>query len=161
MSRDWEKELAKIDRQLESLPEEVPPNTRPAGGAPSGARGPAPAVGRIAAGPPAAAAAPAGRSGVVGVVLRLLLALGVAVAVMFWPYDARCGVGLAGYLGAVAGVVLAGGWSAVWTWRHRAGRAHVLSIAVVAWGLALAAAEVLPRVGYAKADPARALWVCE
>ena len=45
---------------------------------------------------------------------------------LFWPYGSRCGAGLAGYLGAVAVVIAGGVWSAVWTWRHRAGRAHTL-----------------------------------
>ncbi|HET9235592.1 MAG TPA: hypothetical protein VFP10_15835, partial [Candidatus Eisenbacteria bacterium] len=58
--------------------------------------------------------------------------------------------GLAGYLVAVAAVAGAGIWSAVWTWRHRAARAHTLSILLIAWGLLLGAGEVLPRIGYAK-----------
>lgn len=153
MSRDWDKELAKIDKQLDSLPDErLLPAPRPAAAAP-GAKPTAPA-----AAPPAAPSSP---RATVGVVLRLLLAVAVAVGIMFWPYDTRCGAGLAGYLAAVGGVILAGGWSAVWTWRHRAAKSHVLSIAVMAWGIALAAAEVLPRVGYAQPDPARTLWVCE
>lgn len=155
MSRDWDKELARIDKQLQSLPDDPPP-ARPAAGTRADVARPA-----AAAGAQPAAAAGTGRKATAGVVLRLLLALAVAAGIVFWPYDARCGVGLAGYLAAVTGVALAGGWSAVWTWRHRTPRAHVLSIVVVAWGLALAAAEVLPRVGYAKADPARALWVCD
>ena len=163
MSRDWERELAKIDKQIESLPDEASqPQPRPASAVPAaGARARALPQG----GPPqtvvTGAVPPASGKVTAGIVLRLLLALGVAVGVMFWPYDARSGVGLAGYLGAVAGVILAGGWSAVWTWRHRSAKAHVVSIAIVAWGIALAAAEVLPRIGYAKADPTRTLWVCE
>jgi hypothetical protein len=41
-------------------------------------------------------------------------------------------------------------WSAVWTWRHKAARAHILSILLLAWGVMLGASEILPRVGYAK-----------
>ena len=52
-------------------------------------------------------------------------------------------------------------WSSVWTWRHRTARAHVLSLLLVVWGLVLGAIELLPRVGYAKPDPARpAGWTC-
>ena len=161
MSRDWDREMAKIDKQLESLSDDALRSRGEGGQLPAG-RG-AGAERALPAGsrPGAALAASPAPSGTIGVALRLLLAAAVAVGVVFWPYDARCGLGLAGYLGAVAGVALAGGWSAVWTWRHRSPRAHVLALALVGWGLALAAAEVLPRVGYARADPARALWVCE
>ena len=158
MSRDWDREMAKIDRQLESLSDEALRSRSEGGQLPAGRGDRALPAGSRPAGALPAAPAP---SGTVGMVLRLLLATAVAVGVVFWPYDSRCGLGLAGYLGAVAGVALAGGWSAVWTWRHRSPRAHVIALALVGWGLALAAAEVLPRVGYARADPARALWVCE
>ena len=44
---------------------------------------------------------------------------------------------------------------------HRTARAHVLSLLLIVWGLLLGAMEVLPRVGYAKADAARpAGWSC-
>ncbi len=82
--------------------------------------------------------------------LRLALSVALGVGMLFWPYANRCGIGLAGYLIAVSAVAASGIWSAVWTWRHRAGRAHVLSILLIVWGLVLGATEVLPRVGYAK-----------
>ena len=66
-------------------------------------------------------------------------------------------MGLGGYLAAVAAVVGSGVWSAVWTWKHRTGRAHALSILLIVWGLVLAAIEVLPRIGYAKETR---LWSC-
>ena len=80
---------------------------------------------------------------------------------IFWPYASRCGPGLAGYLVAVGAVAVGGAWSAVWSWRHRAAKAHLLSLLLVLWGLSLAAIEVLPRVGYAKADPTRSVWICQ
>lgn len=132
--RDWSKELAKIDRQLESVSDEA---LFPAKNAPS----------------PAAKAevkAEQSRTTTLGVMLRLLLAVALGVGMLFWPYDARCGVGLYGYLAAVAVVIAGGAWSAVWSWRHRAGRAHVLSLLIVIWGLVLGSIDVLPRVGYAK-----------
>lgn len=85
-----------------------------------------------------------------GVYLRLSLSVALGVAIIFWPYVARCGIGLAAYLGAVGAVVVSGAWSAVWTFRHRAGRAHLLSLLLVLWGLVLAGLDVLPRIGYAK-----------
>jgi putative flippase GtrA len=86
----------------------------------------------------------------------------VGVAMVLWPYPARCGVGLAGYLAAVAVVIASGVWSSVWTWRHRASKAHTLSLLLILWGLILGSIEVLPRIGYAKPDLAHpAAWVCQ
>jgi len=143
--RDWTKEMAKIDRQLESVSDH--------------ALLPAPAQ-----------AAPAAREQAVekqratstfGVFARLLLAVALGIGMMFWPYAARCGFGLAAYLGATVAVVGAGAWSAVWAWRHRAGRAHSLALLLVLWGLVLGAIEVLPRAGYAKPTEAHpAIWSC-
>ena len=158
MSRDWDKELAKIDRQLESISDDalLPASRGPTAAPAAGGKAPV-----RAGGAPAAATPQQERVRTLGVALRLLLAGALAVAMPFWPYKATCGLDLAGYLAAVGVVVVAGGWSAVWSWRHRSARAHVAALILVAWGLALAAAEILPRAGYAKPDPARALWVCE
>jgi hypothetical protein len=41
-----------------------------------------------------------------------VLVLGLAVAMPFWPY-ARCGMGLALYLGALTVLLLGGVWAAV------------------------------------------------
>ena len=159
--RDWDKELAKVDKQLASLSDEaLLGKTTPApvagGAARQAARVPArPAQPALA--PPAAKAT----SGF-GVYARLTLAVVVAAAMLLWPYPAKCGIGLVGYLAAI-GVVVAGGvWSSVWTWRHRAARAHTVSLVVLAWGLVLGAREVLPRIGYAKPDSNHpATWVCQ
>jgi hypothetical protein len=156
--RDWDKELAAIDRQLASVSDEA--LATPATAAPTAVPDP-----RAAAGRPAAAAAvrtlPASDVPTpAGVLFRLALAVLLGVGVVFWPYANRCGVGLAGYLAAVLVVAGAGWWTAVTTWRARAGRAHVLALMLVAWGLILTAIEILPRVGYA-ADPARISWGCE
>jgi len=107
------------------------------------------------------ASAPKGTSSF-GVYARLTLAVTVAAAMMIWPYPSKCGLGLIGYLAAI-GVVVAGGlWSSVWTWRHRAARAHTVSLLVLTWGLVLGAIEVLPRIGYAKPDANHpATWVCQ
>jgi hypothetical protein len=155
--KDWSKELAKVDKQLASLSDEqllAPPPTAPVKGGAVAGSAPVPA---------AAAATATARSATsgFGVYGRLLLALAVGVSMWFWPYDARCGLGLAGYLAAV-GVVIAGGvWSSIWTWRHRAGRAHLLSNLIVLWGITLGSLEVLPRIGYAKPDAKHlATWTC-
>ena len=71
-------------------------------------------------------------------------------------------MGLFGYLGAASMVVVAGVWSSVWSWRHRSGQAHVLSLLLVVWGVILGATEILPRVGYAIPDAQHpAIWMCE
>lgn len=141
--RDWDKELAKIDKQLESVSDAqlFPDKPKPGAPAPGGGGG-------VAVSPKVAADRAAVRSW--PAILRLTLSVLLGVGIMFWPYENRCGVGLTGYLIAVAAVVGSGVWSAVWTWRHNAARAHILSILLIAWGVMLGAAEILPRVGYAK-----------
>jgi hypothetical protein len=163
--RDWDAELKKIDAEMAKAA------SRPA---PAPARGPSAGA---AAGASSAAGAGAGLGGgamltgigqpavpsttTFGVYARLTLAVAIGVGIIFWPYANRCGWGLAGYLGAVGAVIVSGGWSAVWTFRHRAGRAHFLALLLVLWGLILAAMDVLPRIGYAKPTVEHpASWVC-
>ena len=144
--RDWNKELSKIDRQLESISDDALFPQKP--GAPAAQQ--------------AQVAAQRTGTRTWGVFLRLALATALGVAVLFWPYDSRCGLQLAGYLLATSVVAIGGIWSAVWSWRHRSGRAHVLALLLVVWGGILTAMEVLPRIGYAKEDPLRpAGWVCK
>jgi len=150
---DWDKELAKVDKQLASLSDDQLLGAKaPAPGAP--AKAAAPATKAVATGEPKPTTA-------FGVFARLGLSVILGVGMVLWPYEARCGVGLAAYLAAVLVVVTSGVWSSVWTWRHRASRAHTLSLLIVLWGLILGSIEVLPRVGYAKADATHpAMWAC-
>jgi len=146
MSRDWDAELKKVDRVLESVSDEALLPTK-------------------------AAETPREKAQIVekqrstktfGVMLRLLLAVALGVGIVFWPYDTRCGLGLFGYLAATGMVSITGLWSAIWTWRHRSARGHALSLLLVAWGGILAAREILPRVGYSIPTEARpAIWFCE
>ena len=148
--RDWDAEMRKIDEQMTRSAKKPAPAPAPAGAAP---------VARASA--PAAPIGMAPATSGFGVYARLTLAVAVGVGIIFWPYAARCGVPLMGYLGAVATVIISGFWSAVWTWRHRAARAHLLSLLVVVWGLVLAGIDILPRTGYAiptEAHPAG--WSC-
>lgn len=138
--RDWDAEMKKIDRHLAV--------------APGPARLPLEREG-------APAPVPSRATSAFGVYARLALAGALGVGILFWPYGSRCGFGLAGFLGAVTILIVAGLWSSVWTWRHRAARAHVLSLLLVMWGLALASVDVLSRTGWAKPSenhPAR--WSC-
>lgn len=143
--KDWEKELAKIDKQLEGASDEALFPTR-------GVVVPAQKQQRIEA-------QATTRSW--GALARLALSVALGVGILFWPYVNRCGFGLAAYLLAVTAVGVGGVWSAVWTWRHRAAAAHGLSLLLVLWGLVLAAIEVLPRVGYAKPTLEHPpIWTC-
>ena len=144
--RDWSKELAKIDRQLESVSDEALFPTKSA---------PTPAA-------RAEAAVAQKSTSSLGAFARLALSVALGVGILFWPYDARCGFGLFAYLGAVAVVLTSGVWSAVWTWRHRTARGHTLSLLLILWGLVLGSIEILPRVGYAKPGALHpATWTCQ
>jgi hypothetical protein len=132
--RDWDRELAKIDKQLESASDEQL--------FPKSAAKTTPQRQEIVE--------KQSRTSTLGVMMRLLLSVALGVGMIFWPYEARCGVGLMAYLVAVAVLIGAGAWSAVWAWRHRAGKAHVLSLLIMVWGTVLGAQEILPRTGYAK-----------
>jgi hypothetical protein len=166
--RDWDKELAKIDKQLGSLKDEdllgpthetrATPAQLPAksGGAPAKAGGSPAKDARPAA------AAPAERTtSSWAVYARLTISVALGVAMVIWPYPSRCGGGLAAYLAAVVVVITSGVWSAVWTWRHRASHAHILSLLLILWGLVLGSLEVLPRAGYARPDARHpGTWSC-
>jgi hypothetical protein len=141
---DWDAELKKIDKQLESISDS--------------ALIPAPARSAAAK---AAVVAERASTRTWPAFLRLSLATALAIGILFWPYPSRCGAGLAGYLIAVSAVAVGGLWSSVWTWRHRTARAHTLSLLLVIWGIVLGAVEILPRIGYARADAARPVgWMC-
>jgi hypothetical protein len=143
--RDWDAELKKIDKQLQSISDE--------------ALAPSPAQPCKAATAPERASERGSRWGPLA---RLLVALALGVAVGFWPYDSRCGAGLAYYLTAVGVTGIAGMWSAVSSWRRHWGVGHVLSLLVFAWATVLAAREVLPKTGYAVASEAHpAAWSCQ
>ncbi|HET7601071.1 MAG TPA: hypothetical protein VFK09_12305 [Gemmatimonadales bacterium] len=135
--RDWDKELADIDRAIERLPAPPPERIGPGGVAPPGA---APRPGAPPVGPREAATT----------WLRALLAAVLAAALPFWPYPRGCGIGLVLYLGAAGMVAVAGGWAAVSAWSRRRAWAHLVALLVVLWGLGLIAQQVLPRVGYAR-----------
>ena len=77
--------------------------------------------------------------------------LGVVLGVMItqWPYAHACGLGLLQYFGAVAMVMVTGAWIAVASWSRRHVPSHMLALLLILWGIALAAYEILPRVGYA------------
>ena len=147
--RDWDKELAEIDKLMSNQP------ALPAGSsAPVRAQVPraAPAAAVPAASPPAVS-----RKSRFGIWLQVLLGLVLGAAMTQWPYASQCGAGLFLYLGAAGLVGLTGLWSALGSWRNRMGLAHTLSLVVTLWAFLLIGAEILPRVGYARVT---ATWFC-
>jgi hypothetical protein len=142
--RNWDKELAAIDKVIASgagAPSSVP-------AARSG--GPAPTGG--------GAGRPPTRRAALTTWVRVALGVAVAAAVLQWPYAHRCGLGLMLYLGSAATVAVAGVWAMVVSWHRRQGWAHLVGLAVFLGGLVLVAAVVLPRVGYAVGPLP---WMCE
>jgi hypothetical protein len=142
-NRDWDKELAEIDKVMAKVPARPP--AAAAGGSPPAPR-------------PAVAPAPmTGGPTLLGTWVRWLLAVVLAGAMSQWPYPHACGMPLFLYAGATVVTVIAGLWAATATWRRRMGFAHVLALAVTLWGIGLVAAVVLPRTGYASQV---ATWWC-
>ena len=144
--RDWDKELANIDKVIArsgSTPPSAPtgmsggpvsPPTRPVPSAPSVSRG-----------------------GILLTWFWVVLSIALAAALLLWPYEKGCGLQLSFYLGAAgttAVFALLGAFSA---WAHRRGVAHTLSLIVLAWAGVAAAREILPRTGYAKES---LTWLC-
>jgi hypothetical protein len=131
-----------------ATPKQPQPAPRAASVRPAGA--PAPTI-RPPRPPPPARRPP------IAVWARVFAGAVLAVAFTQWPYAQECGWGLLAYGGAVGALLIVGGWCAVEAWRAHMGVAHVMSLIVTFWGVALAAEVLLPRIGYA-ADSAT--WRC-
>jgi hypothetical protein len=150
-SRDWDKQMAEIDRLMAKS---GPPATPAPTGAPANvpaAPAPAPAAPRREAPAPATPRGPTAmtRGGLLGLwALALMGPLGAA-SLAIWPYAKGCGTMLAVYLVGVAAVAGAGIWTMRASWVARRGLPHLLGLATLLAALALAALEILPRVGYA------------
>lgn len=147
--RDWDKELAEIDKIMAS-----------GGGAAPSAPAPAQSAGRAAA--PVPTAGPAARPATspraaFGVWLVALLGPLGAGALAIWPYAKACGPMLWVYLVGVLAVAGAGIWTMRLAWVHRRGTAHVVGLLTLLAALLLGAMEVLPRVGYAAVP---LTWTC-
>ena len=108
--RDWDKELAEIDRLIANQPAGAQPKPVPV---PAG-RAPAPADARAL--PPAVP-----KGGRWPAWIRAILGLALAAAMTQWPYAHACGLGLMLYLGAAGVVMIAGLWTSVSGWQRRSG----------------------------------------
>jgi hypothetical protein len=144
--RNWDKELADIDKLMAKAPAR-PPALPGGGDAPAPRPAAAPAPPRLAAEGPT----------LLGAWVRILLALVLAGAMTQWPYQHACGLPLMIYLGATGMTIVAGLWAAGATWKRRMGFLHTLALLTTLWGIGLAAAVVLPRTGYARQA---ATWWC-
>lgn len=91
-----------------------------------------------------------------GVWLRAGVGVVLAAAMTQWPYR-LCGLPLAGYLAVTTVLAITGIWAGHAAWRRRMGAAHVVAIALVFTAFALAALQLLPRVGY---GPVTLAWRC-
>jgi hypothetical protein len=141
--RDWDRELADIDRLVAKQ-----------GGVPTGGTTPAPASPR---GPLATGPAPVRRRSVALTWFWVGLAVALAAALLLWPYQKACGLQLFFFLGAAGITLIAGFLGAINSWAHRRGFALVLSLLVILRAGIVGARELLPRVGYAKAAQT---WTC-
>jgi hypothetical protein len=127
--RDWDKELADIDRAVAKQPAPAP------SGAP----------------PEAGQTLPWARRRFVALTWFWTgLAIVLAVALAVWPYDKNCGLRLIFFLGAGGIALLAGVLGALASWSHRRGLAHLISLLVIVWSGVMVVREILPRAGYAK-----------
>jgi len=140
---NWDRELAKIEREFDGLPPEP--------------RRPDPRVRLLVPEP-----GPAVDNGSpIAVWARLTLVASLPAALAFWPYARECGLGLYAFLGAGAMIGVGGIWVASCTWRNRMGFAHSLALGLVLAGLVVVGMQVLPRVGYARVDPSHPpRWQC-
>lgn len=146
-SRDWDKQMAEIDRLMAKS---GPPAAPPLPGAPASPQAP-PSAPRRGAPSTVVSAGPAAltRGGLLGLwALSLMGPLGAA-SLAIWPYAKGCGTMLAVYLVGVAAVAGAGIWAMRAGWVARRGLPHLLGLATLLAALGLAALEILPRVGYA------------
>jgi hypothetical protein len=144
-NRDWDKEMAAIDQVIAK------------GGyvAPSGGSAPAAAGGGGSA--PLAPSAPGGRRAWLGMWVRTLLVLGLAVGLNVWPWSHYCGWRVYWYLTGVGMLALAALWIMLVSWRRRSGLTHILGFLMFGYAVWLGAVEALPRTGYAKVQKT---WSC-
>lgn len=135
---DWNVELRKVEREFDGLPPEPSP---------------AEVRARIAAEREAQQEQDA-MGNAVTTWARLLLVSSLVGALYLWPYSRECGPGLIGYIGTEVVLLIGALWVIVYTWRYRMVKTHAIALLLMLGALALLEMAILPRVGYAKVDPA-------
>lgn len=128
--RDWDKELADIDRTIAKQPVAPAPGAKPT---------------------------ITQRRFVALTWFWTGLAIVLAVALAVWPYEKNCGLRLIFFLGAGGIALLAGVLGALASWVHHRGLAHFISLVVILWAGVMVVREILPRTGYAKESRG---WTC-
>ena len=146
--RDWDRELAEVDRAI----------TKQGSGPPAGALPPGTAPSPALRAPTVPRGGPVRRRSVAVTWFWVALAVALGVALAVWPYQRACGLQLIFFLGAAGVTALIALLGALASWSHHRGFAHVLSLLVILWAGFTALREVLPRVGYAKTS---LVWMCE
>ena len=143
--RDWDRELAEIDKVIAREPVGGPPPAARVGGAAATVAVPQPAIPVVR------------KKDRAGTWVRALLVAALGIAIPFWPYPVACGAGLGLQSGAVVVLLLASIWTATAAWRRRQGAAHVVALLSLLWGVMLALSILLPRIGYAQGQR---FWMC-
>jgi hypothetical protein len=146
--RNWDKELADIDRVIQQ------------GGGAAGQQGGPPVLpsgAPVTTRPPSPVSPGVAKGSVAMTWFWVVLALLLAAALPLWPYGKECGLQFFFYLGAATLALLAGVAGAVSSWATRRGLAHLLSLLAVVWAGVMGAREVLPRAGYAAQSKT---WLC-
>jgi hypothetical protein len=146
--RNWDRELADVDRAIAKQGSGPTPGALPPGTAPA----PGPSA------PVAPRGGPVRRRSVALTWFWVVLAVALGVALAVWPYQRACGLQLIFFLGAAGVTAIIALLGALASWSHHRGFAHVLSLLVIVWAGFAALREVLPRVGYAKTS---LVWMCE
>jgi hypothetical protein len=133
--RDWDKELADIDRAIAKQPE--------------GGAKPVPAS-HPTGGPMEPSPPPTRRRFVALAWFWTALAIVLALGLLVWPYDKNCGLRLIFFFGACGIALLMGVLGSLASWSSRQGLAFLLSLIVTLLAAMMAMREILPRAGYAR-----------
>jgi hypothetical protein len=147
--RDWDKELAEIDKLM--APQGAEP--RPSGRGDLVAKPAATPTGRDDT--PRRLTAAARRP--LAVWLITLLGPVGAAGLAVWPYPKACGLPLGVYLVGLLAVWGASIWGMRTAWAAQRAAAMVIGVLTLIASLTLVALEVLPRVGYARTS---LTWTC-
>lgn len=147
--RDWDKEMAEIDKLMAKQPA-----APPAGSISPQRTGPPPLPGRPG---PDVPVRPARKRDRAATWVWVALAGALTALLVLWPRANDCGLGLLYYLAVIAALLFAGLLGARASWRRHQGLAHTLSLLAIGGSLVLGAQEILPRTGYAR-EAAR--WTC-
>ncbi len=147
--RNWDKELADIDKVIASDK-----------ALPTGSAAPARVMGNDAGAMQQSSRpmSPATRKrDLAWVWLRALIGIGAVAALPFWAYPKACGAFLYLYLAATSAVTLFGLWTMHGAWTHRRAMAHIGGFVVFLGGLSFTLIQILQRTSYAAV---RLPWTC-